>query len=363
MKITRHAIAAIVALCTTAATLLAVGAQEAHASVTSLYMAPGGCTWSTTNTTCGNASTPAGSLASIQARLKSDNPATDVEIRIHPGTYSAGNTRWSYYIDGHSISFMPVDFTVGEDETGIASRPIFDGTGQSGAATLPWFSARVDSGDPGGNKNLRFYYLQVQNYGPAGIGLSGGTATVDVDSNGNKRVLPTSAGVNGNIIEGMLFRSMGNKHVTNGNGYGAINTDNSSNNIIRHNRFEFLENSVSGTVNNVHGVYFAHHSSGNQVYDNEFYNISGDPAHVRNDSNGNNFYNNTFELTGSVAFYSDWHSANRECYSHGNLFHDNNLISGYKGATVKETHLPTYAEAVTCSNPNSEPRVTTYNNT
>ena len=270
-------------------------------------------------------------LAGAHDVLTSDRPTTDVEVRIAQGTYVAPPTMWQFYIPGHSISFMPADYDYGEGIADIAGRPVFHGNGSAGW----WFSARLPAGHPGGNTNLRFYYLQVESYARGGLVISGGITT-----NRAGIRIPANAGANRNTILGMVFRQLGSRHSTAGFGYAGLDLVNSSDNRIHFNLFDQHEN-TGRNAGLIHGVYLAHGSQRNIVSRNRFSYISGGPIHARNDSNNNEFAANTFERAGTTSAYYDWFcdarcvrdnpGQPRECPSHGNVFRDNQLVSTYRG--------------------------------
>jgi hypothetical protein len=303
-------------------------------------------------------------LEGAEAVLRAAAPRADVEVRIAQGTYVGTHTVWQYYVPGHTISFMPVDYRYGDGASDIAGRPVFRGDGTPGF----WFSARLPSGHPGGDTNLRFYYLQVERYASGGLEFNGGTTT-----NGAGIRVPATAGVNRNTVFGMVFRDLGTRYNAAGVGYGGVDAVNSSGNLIENNHFLNNENS-GGDASLIHGVYLAHHSTGNVVRNNRFRQISGDPVRTRNDSNGNDVYGNSFERTGRYAYYSEWFcdtsctasnpGSPRECASHGNLFHDNDVISGYAGSVSLWELTPPgidYAGGAGCSN-DGQRRLRTYGN-
>ena len=96
---------------------------------------------------------------------------------------------------------------------------------------------------------------------------------------------------------------------------------------------------------------------------------------TRNDSNDNDIYANTFERTGTAA-YSEWFcdaacvAANpghgRECASHGNVFHENAVVSSYSGGTLSTWTLTPPGIDLTggtgCDN-EAQKRLRTYGNT
>ena len=265
------------------------------------------------------------SLMAAQRLIAAARPGTDVEVRIQQGTYDAPPVQWTTYVPGHTITFLPIDYEFGKGNGWISARPIFRGDGRNGF----WFRAAAQPAAA----RLRFYALQVEGYSAGAIAFDGGS-TPGIQQ-------AAASATNGNTIYGMAFRRLGSKHVRSGIGYGAIDLINSRNNIIQNNSFEYLENLGGSTEENlIHGVYLSHHSSDNLIRDNHFYQISGDPIRTRDDSNGNKVFDNTFTRTGAGAYFSDWFSAGdhakknsnpRECASHGNLFYNNKLNSGYRG--------------------------------
>lgn len=338
-----------------------VSATVAPAAVYTVYVSP-------TGSDAGDGRTPATAvktLRRVEAMLTAAKPQTDVEVRIKQGTYVAPTTVWRFYVPGHTVTFMPVDYDPGDTYEDIAGRPVLRSDGSNGY----WFSARLPSGHPGGNTNLRFYYLQVERYASGGLQFHGGVTT-----NSQGITVPATAGVNNNTVYGMLFTQLGSKHSAAGFGYGGLNTWNSSGNLIRNNHFVAHEN-TGGDAGLIHGIYLAHHSNGNTIASNRFSAVSGGPMRTRNDSNDNTIYGNTFTRTGTVG-YSEWFcdtscvAANpghaRECASHGNVFRDNDLVSGYSGGTLGTWALTpsgiNYPGGAGCDNA-GKPRLRTWGNT
>lgn len=332
-----------------AATVLLIGHVPANAADPFVvYLDPSG-------STANDGLTPATAvptLARAQQILQATQPATDVEIRVASGLYTAGPLTWSFYVAGRTISFLPVGYQPGTSFTG--TRPVFRGNGTAGF----WLNARLPSGHAGGNGNLRFYYLQVERYSTGGLYISGGTK---IDSAGI--TVPSTIGLNGNTVYGMVFIRLGSRYAPEAFAYGGVDLVNSSDNTIRNNHFVNNEN-LSPNAGLIHGVYLAHHSKRNAVAANRFSFISGDPVRTRNDSNDNDIYSNTFERTGVSAFYSEWFcdascveqnpGHGRECASHGNVFRENTLVSGYSGGTIPTWKLYpadlNYPGGVGCTN-------------
>jgi hypothetical protein len=284
----------------------------------------------------GSQASPVLTIARVQDILRTADPDGDVEVRIDQGTYVAGQTTWDYY-NGHTITFMPDDYEIGEGVSGIAGRPVFAPDGSAGY----WLVAKIPTSYQGGDltAKLRFYYLHVEGYGQGGLMFYGRTSVVD-----GFRV--PGSGLDGNVVVGMFFTELGSAWGT-GLGYGGVSLSNSSGNWIGNNHFRDLEN-VAPSAAGIHGIYALHGSGGNTVAGNAFHTISGHPMRTRNQSNGNNVYGNVFTATGAVG-YSEWFcdaacvAANPgsvlECASHSNVFHDNDLVSGYGGGTLGEYWL------------------------
>jgi len=344
------------------------------ATVCILYLSPTG-----SDANSGTSVTsPLKTLAGAQARIQQLRPQVDVEIRIKQGTYVAPQLTWNTYVQGHTISFMPVDYQPGDSASDIAGRPIFHGDGTSGR----WLLAKSPTGTWIGGTNLRFYYLQVEHYDIGGLGLGGsiGASHVCLPS-GICHILhfPTGTAVNNNTVYGMNFFNIGTRYVSGLTDFGteAILVQNSSGNLIRNNHFMNLVN--DGHLGEIHGLYVAHYSNHNTIVANDFRSISGDPVRIRNYSNDNVAEDNTFDHTGRSAFYSDWfcddaclqahpdHSA--ECGSHGNIFRNNDTGGkiGFKGSRISLfQYFPPEEDGVGplpfCST-QGEPRLSTAGNT
>lgn len=294
-----------------------------------IHLAPGG-----SDTADGlTPKTAVRSLDRAQRVIAALRPETDVEVRVAPGTYVAPQVRWTTYVPGRTITFLPAGYQFG-DGGSKPPRPVFRGDGRSGF----WFVAALPAGHRGGDMRMRFYHLQVERYAGGAITIDGGVAT--------RAGIQTAAGAghNRNTIYGMVFRELGSKYVASGTGFGAVDLVNSRHNVIQNNTFAQLENAGSADVRAlIHGIYMAHHSSDNIVQDNRFDVVSGDPIRTRNASGDNHMSGNAFTRAGSNAYLSDWFVAAatpgspRECPSIGNQFFGNKLGSGYPGAGTPKT--------------------------
>jgi hypothetical protein len=347
-------------------TLLLSGATQATAEPAEafqVFLDPAG---SDTNSGL-SASAPVRTLARAQAVLTAAQPQTDVEVRVRQGTYTAPTTTWTFVVPGHTVNFMPIDYQYGDGVDDIAGRPVFRSDGTAGY----WLRGRMpDTMPQGGDGGLRFYYLRVERYSEGGIALAGRYHT---DSDGLR--VPADAGFNHNKVFGMELVDIGSKWSSAGYGYGGVDLVNSSGNLIQNNHFVHLENTGDKAAL-LHGVYIAHHSSDNVIIDNQFAYISGDPLRARNDSNHNDIHGNALERTGQKGQFSDWFCDTstgcvdsdhpRECASQGNLFHENDNISGYDGGSLSNWAMIvgdlTYSGAAPCTN-DGEQRVRTWGNT
>jgi hypothetical protein len=329
------------------------------ATVFTVYMAADG---SDTNNGLSSGA-PVKTLSRVQAVLQSAKPSVDVEVRIKQGTYVAAQTNWSFFVPGHSVTFMPVDYQLGNGIGSIAGLPKFSGNNGTGW----WFSGHLPSGSAGGNTSLRFYYLEVTDYSLGAISLNGGTKVA------SGVTVPSTAGMNSNTFFGLNLHGLGNKYTGGHSGYGAIDLVNSRGNRIANNHFVNVENSGS-SASLIHGVYLANGSSGNVVSSNEFSAISGDPVRTRNASNDNDIAYNSFSHTGVHAFYSEWfcdvgcaQGYTPECASSNNYFHTNSLGAGYGSAQPVTWWLQPaglhYAGAASACSLHGNPRLRTGGNT
>ncbi len=358
----------------------AVAGEPAQAVFT-VYLAPANGGGSDTNNGL-TPSTAVSTLARAQAVLREHQPTTDVEVRIKQGTYVAPPFHdWRFYVAGHSISFLPIDYTPGQGMP-AGGRPIFRNA-RCGSIYCDgfWLQPRLptETSDPlydGGVSGLRFYYLQVEYYSAGGLSIYGDSER-DVEDEQYSPPLQVrgSQGLNGNTIFGMQFSNLGNRWSLGTFGYGAIVLTNSSNNRIENNHFVNIEN-ASSSASLIHGVYITHFSSSNLITRNRFASISGDPIKSRNLSNHNNVEHNTFTRTGRISYYRGEfcdrqcaidNGLARQCASYGDRFFNNVVQSAYDGGHLSNWSLGpegnSYAGAAPCSIPAGEVRISTGGNT
>lgn len=356
-------------------------ASSAMAAFT-IYMAPADSGGSDSN----DGLTPATAvttLRKVQLILLEHRPDADVEVRIKQGSYIASELHWRFYIPGHTISFMPIDYQYGDGLNDIAGLPVFQNAlcGSSYCGGY-WIQMRLPTStvDPmynGGNSGLRFYYLRVQYYPAGGVSIYGNSGRDAADDTYNPPLhVPATNGINGNKFFGMQFHKLGNKWAVGaGYGYGAIVLNNSSNNQIHNNHFINIEN-IEQHDSYIHGLYITHSSSHNSIEGNNFNTISGDPIKVRDKSNYNTIEHNKFTRTGLMSYFRDEfcdlqcaidHETTRQCASYHNRFFYNEVNSGYHDGHLSNWSLNplglTYAGGAGCSIPPGDQRIYTGYNT
>jgi len=294
------------------------------------------------------------SLARVQDLVAAGPLDQDVEVRIHAGTYVAGGVQWTTYRPGHTISFMPDDYTYGEGADGIVARPVFENARASGSQRYlagAWFMAcPAPAGKPlagGGTSGLRFYYLQVSYYANAAISVDGAAGSPNL-CGGKYDSKSSTRGLDGNTIFGMRFFKIGNKY-TDGAcagddfvrcGYGAIVLTRSSNNRITNNSFEKVWNTEKSYI---HAIYLTHKSSHNVFSGNSITEVSSGPIKVRDASNFNTFDSNTFgkndfarKSEPSPSHYlEEVTTTANECSSYHNRFTNNRLGTFFLDSTER----------------------------
>jgi hypothetical protein len=347
------------------------------APIFTVYMAPAG-------NDANDGLTPATAIATLvraQAVLKEHEPSSDVEIRIAQGTYvSPPFHDWRFYVPGHTISFMPIDYQLGGGLP-AGGLPIFRNA-KCGSIYCDgfWLQPRLprETSDPlydGGTSGLRFYYLQIEYYSAGAISVFGDSERDVEDETYNPPLrVRGSQGLNGNTFFGMQFRHLGSQWGGGTYGYGGIVLTNSSSNRIANNHFINIEN-ASPNGGYIHGLYITHFSSSNIVQQNRFEYISGDAVKFRNLSNFNIVEKNTFTRAGRTSYYRgefcDLQCAidnklARQCAEYHNRFFDNIIQSGYDGGSISTWSLSpeglTNAGGAPCTIPDGDQRVYTGGN-
>ncbi len=315
-------------------------------------------------------SSPILTLAHAQQVLTRLNPAGNVTIRIKQGTYVAGAITWSFYVPGHTISFMPVNYSGAGRPPG--GDPVFvDPVSKGKHIGQTWFTAVLPPAPSplhnGGNTGLRFYYLAIEDY-TQGISFNGQAG--HSWHNATFYVQP-SAGLNDNGVSGLTFRDIGDLFapVPGSAGFGVILFTDSSHDDIVNNTFDDIYN--SGDHDQLHALYITHFSSSSTVEKNLFENTNGEAVKVRDRSSFNNVFGNTFNATGGVAAYlddfCDQQCVNgaspkkyRECASYGNRFADNTIVTGTWSDLIPPGQ--TYAGGAPCSIPAGKVRLTATGN-
>src|ERR1700691_3196544 len=314
-------------------------------------------------------SSPILTLTHAQQVLTGLNPTGNVTVRITQGTYVADAITWSFYVPGHTISFMPVKYLGGGRPAG-GDPVVVDPTSKGTHIGQTWFTAILPPAPSplhdGGNTGLRFYYLDVEDY-TQGISFNGQAGHSWHD---NTFCVQPSTGVNDIDVSVMTFHDIGDLFAPAQTGYGVILFPDSSQDDIYNNTFDDIDN--SGDTDQLHALYITHFSSGNTVHNNLFENTNGEDVKVRDRSNNNDIFSNTFKATGGVAAYlddfCDQQCVNgaspkkyRECASYGNRFADNIIETGAQWDLIPPGE--TYAGGAGCSIPSGQERLHTAGNT
>lgn len=305
----------------------------------------------------------------VHNKIITDQPRCDITIAIEPGTYHGG-VKWTY-VNGYKIIFTAND---------ASNKPVFDGVNDE---VVNWFALQYDGHSNGNYSNIELRNIVVKNY-LNGVLFSGSPYGVEtesvyidkewvrkpvLDGNGNpKRIEITKLWNGNNIIEGMLFKNIGNKYTSamqDKVGYGAVRFINSRHNKIQNNFFRNIENiggAYSGSAAHMHAVYLMTHSSNNLIESNDLLGVSGNTFNTRDESNYNKFQSNVLNKTGNYttkewsAQMSDWYCISGrtsgkaceretlldfkiasngkkvvECPSHSNYFKDNSYGLLYSG--------------------------------
>jgi len=331
-------VAGLVVTAGTPASAAPAAAASAPASLT-VYMAPSSKGGSDRHTGL-TSSSPVLTLARAQQVLQQRKPTGDVTVRIQQGTYVAGQTNWSFYVPGHTISFMPANYVLGHGRPSGGDPAFVDASSGGHHVAGWWFHAELPSAPSplhdGGNTGLRFHYLLIEDY-TNGLSLDGQTGHSYHNNASPPMYVKPSAGLNDNDVSGMTFSDIGDAYAPGQTGYGAILFTDSSGDEIANNTFDNLYN--TGDTDELHGLYITHFSSYNTIDHNLFENTNGEAVKVRDRSNFNNVSDNRFDHTGGVAAYLDIYcnlqcaqqnptAAQRQCANYGNRFADNTVETG-----------------------------------
>ena len=352
--------------CSAAWAVTQAGAAARPGNVT-IYLAPAAKGGKDTHTGL-TSSSPILTLAHAQQVLKGLNPTGNVTVRITQGTYVASAVTWSFYVPGHTVSFMPVNYSGGGRPAG--GDPVFaDPVSKGKHIGQTWFTAVLPPSPStlhnGGNTGLRFYYLTVEDY-TQGISFNGQAG--HSWHNSTFYVQP-SAGVNDNDVSGMTFLDIGDRYAPGQTGYGVILFTDSSHDTISNNTFNDIYN--TGDTDQLHPLYITHFSSSSTIDKNLFEHTNGEAVKVRDRSNNNNIFSNTFNATGGVSAYlddfCDQQCVNgaspkkyRECASYGNRFADNTIDTGPEWDLIPAGE--TYTGGAPCSIPKGNERLHTAGN-
>ena len=219
----------------------------------------------------------------------------DINIYIESGTYFNESTTWSF-----TENTFP-DYKGTINIQGVGTKPIFMGNGQTSFLIIK------------GNNTAKFNIKNIQINKPNEGGYNNGI---------------TLRNINNSIIENVDFYRIGDYYTDNDEySYGAIRAFNSSNNKIYGCIFQDIQNKKGSYL--VHAIYLINDSSKNKIYENEIINCKPDPIRVRNNSNNNAVYKNTFKNSGVYSYMSVWYNINEEKPAIGNSFYENKLYGRF----------------------------------
>lgn len=257
--------------------LLFLFSGHCNAEEVTIYMAVNGAGDGT------SATSPLATFGQAQSKVKSvwaSQPQANIVVKIAPGTFVGQSAVWTTVNKDASVSFEAQDQNL---------QPVFDGEGK----VVPAFFQLLHSG---GRSNLAFKNLQIKRYLTA-IQLQGDRTNFSKNNSNNQ-------------ITGCTFEEIGDKYWV---GVGdpvttsAINLVNSDFNVISNNTFRKIRN-IDKMVDDdgdgkkddprdagrLHSIYLAQGSSDNQIFANQFEDVSGSFVRLRDYSNSNIISKNDF---------------------------------------------------------------------
>lgn len=226
-----------------------------------------------------------------------------VEVRLLPGTYTGASVTWTYSDPTYETYFVPADWVPGWTYSAMIAAggyPVLDGSHGT-----DWGFYSEDS------RHLRFHYLKWYRYVMGGIYQSGGSDT---------------------YVYGNVFDHFGTYYRTSTDwAYSGITLDKVSGSTIQNDTFSNILNDTDG-YGHEHGAYLVG-ADNNQILNNLFTNVGGDPVRVRDGSDSNIVTGNTFTSTGSHGYIGDWYcitaintcTYGQESKSFSNVFKTNTL--------------------------------------
>jgi len=250
---------------------------------------------------------PLHSLAAANALLDTSDPPQAVHVRIDPNNGPFMQTDavlWTYFNSSHDTVLLPYDTTICSLTSArwSGSRPVFT---YSGNASKNWFNFKPTENVPSGSvpTNLYLLGLEVRGFRQNGIAFNP----------------PAGRTFTNNVFANLSFFDIGNAgHPNLPWGYGAIQLDRSSNNVIKYSRFQRIENDEGigldgkSHLHSIHAIYLHIGSDNNLIFENKMIRVSGDPIKARDGSDYNNTHHNTFDRTGHLGFFQDYFAAG-EC--------------------------------------------------
>jgi parallel beta-helix repeat protein len=300
------------------------------------YMSPAG-----NDAADGSRIHPVQTLARIQEILEGRLQGRNAVVRIYSnaGKYYTNGIVWTHVRPGHTITFEAYP------DTAYAE---FEPAGSDSEAFF-----LLDY--TGGYSQLRFRKLAVRHFTGGAISLIGDRYHLGEGWNGR------------NVVDDCVFDSIGNASDPSAQMcYGVLDFVNSREDTVRGCTFIDCANAPANLGPNA--IYLAHHSSGNIVEGNSFLRFHGDCIRLRDASNDNRIYGNTFRDSGLwLALITSWYCYDLvnpceifECPPQGNLIYRNTTCNCKQLYLDQKARSPYFPPPVPCVD--ARDRATVYDN-
>lgn len=237
----------------------------AHAAApTVIHIAPNGDDSGT-----GSEASPFRTLSKANSHLEATKPATDVEVRLAPGTYTETGTRWTYHSE-HAVLI-----------TGDGGTATFSGQNTFGNYILKF--------GPDGTERVKMN-LTVRHLGFTG------------SSNGLQVINATSV-----TLSSLVFSKIGTHYTGIGTGYAALSIQNVSGIGVWSPKFTDIINTAD-QQGLVHAIYAANDADNITVHDPVISRVSGDPLRFRHGSDNFVVTGGSVSNSGRYSAFSEWYN-------------------------------------------------------
>lgn len=261
----------------------AVSAPTAPVATTVVHVSPTG----DDSTGTGSSTKPFQTLAKANAHLEATAPASDVEVRLEPGTYTEVGTRWTYR-SSHTVTI-----------TGDGGTATFSGQNDTSAYLLKF------GPESGPRVPMNLYVRNLRFTG---------------SSNGAQVINATAV-----TLTDLQFDRIGTEYTGIGTGYAALSVQNVSGVGIWNPTFTDIVNDPE-QLSLVHAIYAANDADNVTMHNVSITRVAGDPIRIRNGSNNLQVLGGTITQSGRYAAMSEWYHPDSEARSSGGL--DGVTVSG-----------------------------------